>query len=96
MAGFIVDDSSSPSRPPSPAWGLSERTAMRGATTPKSRFNESLSCIIRRTIDSLSIAAATSDTGICIVTSPTRSTSLHIIIIASPPDTAARNSVWPV
>ena len=37
-----------------------------------------------------------SDTGICLVTSPTRSTSLHRIIIGSPPSSAPKNSVWPV
>ena len=45
------------------------------------------------TIFSFEIAFDTSASGMWIVIKPTRSTSLHIIIIGSPSNSAAKNSV---
>ena len=45
---------------------------------------------------SLLIDALTAETGMCTVTSPTLSRSLHIIISGSPLNSEAKNSVWPV
>ena len=96
MAGRIISSSSWPSSPPSPAWGLSAMTAMRGSTMPKSRMSERRSVWRSRRIFSVEMLRLTSATGMCLVTSPTRSTSLHIIIIGSPSNSAPKNSVWPV
>ena len=96
MAGRMISCSSFPSSPPSPAWGLSAITAMRGSTMPKSSMSERRSVWRSCTIFSLEMLRLISDTGMCLVTSPTRSTSLHRIIIGSPPSSAPKNSVWPV
>ena len=96
MAGRMISCSSRPSSPPSPACGLRAITAMRGSTMPKSSMSERRSVWRSCTIFSLEMLRLISDTGMCLVTSPTRSTSLHRIIMASPSSSAARYSVCPV
>ena len=96
MAGLIISCSSVPSRPPSPAWGLSANTAILGLRTPKSSLSDFSSCPMRFTMSSLESAAATSDTGRCMVARPTFIISLHISISPSPSNSRAKNSVCPV
>ena len=71
-------------------------TAMRGSTTPKSSTSERRSVARSRTIFSLEMLRAISETGMCFVTRPTRSRSLHMIIMGSPSSSAPKYSVWPV
>ncbi len=92
----MISSSSVPNRPPSPAWGFSAMTAMRGSTMPKSSISVRRIVCRSRTIFSREMLRLISETGMCLVTSPTRRMSLHRTISGSPSSSAPRNSVWPV
>ena len=88
--------SSSPNIPPSPAWGFSAATAIRGEGVPMYlRKNAS----VMRTVFSMSAGERSSRARrnpTWIVTRATRSRSpASIITTSAPPHRWARNSVWP-
>ena len=93
----MISCSSIPSSPPSPAWGFSESTAIRGAPIPKSCFRQRWKIISFSWISSLVIVVAISLTGICVVTKATRK-SFFIRIISDlfpSPRRSSIYSVWP-
>ena len=96
IAGSIMVNSSTPSAPPSPAWGFNPSTAIRGPSIPKSSRRDCASCAILASTRACVSAPGTSDRLICCVTNPTRRSSDTIIISGSfPPLCAAKYSVWP-
>ena len=75
IAGAIAVISSRPRCPPSPACGLSPQTAMRGALMPKRAASSAWTIASVAPTASCVIAAATSFSARCVVTSATRSTA---------------------
>ena len=97
IAGVMMASSSVPITPPSPAWGLSASTAMRGALIPKSCLSEALKMA---SFSWMSSWVSTEDifaTGTCPVTSATRKVSLASIIkaLAPSPTLCSMYSVCP-
>ena len=60
--------SSSPSSPPSPAWGFSAATAMRGRSFPSARSSRASQYVLTDTASGVT-AAGTAASARCVVTS---------------------------